>query len=686
MIDLGQIALVVPTIDRPLAVQRLVRTAMRFLPGIRIYVGDQSRADPFMDAFYRDNDVEAIRAPFDCGVSATRNLLVEQVQEEFFLLCDDDFIFSAETDVAQAVRILRAAADVGVVGGRLHESVKGQRFDRFYEMYFSLNRDARTLTSFPIHYFAPNPRIVAGITAFPCDALLNFAVFRRSMFSQTVRWDPLFKSDGEHEDFYLNLKINSDWSALYLPSMVAEHDRPETVGYERKRKRRGGWRAMMQKWDIDQYLELGAGLRTIVDDSAFFPEPLLTRSRFYASGTLTHGGDPHQKAGTFEVLEDTARPLTRYINDGDPAPGGENLVAGFEVEPGKLVSAGIVSQASQVGEATPMLIVTTMDRPGAVQRLVRTAREHFPDIAILVGDQSAPDPFMDEFYAAYDVSVIRLPYDIGLSAARNALVDHVEDEFFVLCDDDFVFTGETDFGPALQLLRGQPEIGIVGGRVKNVDYPFADAQSVDWAKFIEFDEARRLLSFVPMHLLAPKPSMHNGIQFYRCDAVLNFAVFRRAIFDAVVRWDPLIRSDGEHEDFYLNIKQNADVGIAFLPSLSILHNRPEARAYERMRARTGGWRRFFDKWNVRAYLELGAGLRDGQRVDRFVPQQLLSRENYFSGSWSLHQRPPVPGAFDLGDDHMVPLYGYVGNGEAVFDAGRRWFTVSLDSQPHEAGQ
>jgi len=90
-----------------------------------------------------------------------------------------------------------------------------------------------------------------------CDAVLNFAVMRRTIFDNPcIRWDERFKSNGEHEDFYLNLKFNSDVKVAYLPTMTAGHHHPEEFSKYRSRlrDRREGWTAFFDKWGIDQYL------------------------------------------------------------------------------------------------------------------------------------------------------------------------------------------------------------------------------------------------------------------------------------------------------------------------------------------------------------------------------------------------------------------------------------------------
>ena len=94
---------------------------------------------------------------------------------------------------------------------------------------------------------------------------MNFCVFRRSIFSDCIRWDDRIKINGEHEDFFLNLKLNSQWKVAYLPSMAALHHHPLAAGsYESAlRSRQDGWTYFLEKWGIDQHLEIGTGVRAL---------------------------------------------------------------------------------------------------------------------------------------------------------------------------------------------------------------------------------------------------------------------------------------------------------------------------------------------------------------------------------------------------------------------------------------
>ena len=109
------------------------------------------------------------------------------------------------------------------------------------------------------------------------------------------------------------------------------------------------------------------------------------------------------------------------------------------------------------------LAVVTIERPHAVARLVRSARRFLPNVPIYVADQSANIGLVDELYAAHNVNVVRMPFDAGLAASRNALVGAISEDYFLLCDDDFVLCEASRLDDAVAVLDGAPDIAVVGG-------------------------------------------------------------------------------------------------------------------------------------------------------------------------------------------------------------------------------
>jgi glycosyltransferase involved in cell wall biosynthesis len=277
----AKLAIAFVTIERPHAAQRLILSARRFLGDLPIYVADQSATIDTMSAFYERNQVNVIRMPFDSGLAASRNALVREIKENFFLLCDDDFVLGPCSNVDDAMTVLENATDLAVVGGRLHDYHDGCEHVRNWEMYFQYDRHNRSFTAIPIYNYSPQVRSVAGIDVYLCDAVMNFCVFRKSVFSDCIRWDDRIKINGEHEDFFLNLKLNSQWKVAYLPSMAALHHRSIAAGSYQSalRSRQEGWTYFLEKWGIDQHLEIGTGVRALEPSTQrWFVEPIAPKA------------------------------------------------------------------------------------------------------------------------------------------------------------------------------------------------------------------------------------------------------------------------------------------------------------------------------------------------------------------------------------------------------------------------
>jgi hypothetical protein len=98
------------------------------------------------------------------------------------------------------------------------------------------------------------------------------------------------------------------------------------------------------------------------------------------------------------------------------------------------------------------VIFTTLNRPEAATRLVKSIRYYYPNMEIIVGDQSEPTSSMSLFYSYYNVLYIHLDGHCSVSEVRTACANAARTDFVVLVEDDFIFSGETDLSiPLLQL-------------------------------------------------------------------------------------------------------------------------------------------------------------------------------------------------------------------------------------------
>src|SRR5262245_47070706 len=121
--------------------------------------------------------------------------------------------------------------------------------------------------------------------------------------------------------------------------------------------------------------------------------------------------------------------------------------------------------------ASPSLALAfaTIERPQVVQRLVLSVRRHFPELPIYVADQSRRVEAMLPFYEAHNVTLVRMPYDIGVTASRNRLTREVKEDYLILSDDDFIFGRQTSFADAVRVLEAERDIAVVGGRLFDFD-------------------------------------------------------------------------------------------------------------------------------------------------------------------------------------------------------------------------
>jgi GT2 family glycosyltransferase len=150
--------------------------------------------------------------------------------------------------------------------------------------------------------------------------------------------------------------------------------------------------------------------------------------------------------------------------------------------------------------ASLALAFATIERPQVAQRLVRSVRKYLGNMPIYVADQSRQVTAIAGFYERYHVRLLRMPYDVGVTASSNRLALGIEEDYFVLCDDDFVLGPQTRFDDALHILRAHPDIGVVGGKL--YDFGWNEEWVRNWELFLEYDRQHKILLSIPIYDLA----------------------------------------------------------------------------------------------------------------------------------------------------------------------------------------
>jgi len=203
--------------------------------------------------------------------------------------------------------------------------------------------------------------------------------------------------------------------------------------------------------------------------------------------------------------------------------------------------------------------IKTFLRDKSLFYCVETLRLQYPEMHIIVADDGHCSDEKEERLLAMGVDkYIRMPWNSGLSAGRNALIDACETPYALMCEDDFSFTPNSHIEHLRQLMD---VVDIAAGLVYNVRRWACHQGGEGWDPF-GWNFARKggkiFRTGLTGHL-----KLHEGIRYETADLVLNFFV---ASVDALkkVRWDESLRLAFEHVDFFLRAK---DAGLVAARSL-----------------------------------------------------------------------------------------------------------------------
>jgi Glycosyl transferase family 2 len=208
---------------------------------------------------------------------------------------------------------------------------------------------------------------------------------------------------------------------------------------------------------------------------------------------------------------------------------GYNAVVGAELAVERAADHLDRSTGQQRSVNDLTVLIRTFERPRALRRLVASIRRFYPEVRVVVADDSRNPQPLD------GVETITLPYDCGVSFGRNELVARAETPFILLLDDDYVFYRHTQLGPALAAMEQNPEIDIMGGQLVN----------------LPFYRKLPLSLRGPLYPTSARPVLEVGSTLGGFEVAAKVPVFflGRRERVALVPWDPKATRSG-HADFF----------------------------------------------------------------------------------------------------------------------------------------
>jgi GT2 family glycosyltransferase len=233
------VTVLVKTFERPDALRRLIASIRRFYPSIPVVVVDDGREalDPVPEGVTR-----YWHEPFNSlGLAGGRNLGLRRVETDYVLVCDDDMVFGARTDLGRMLQVLETTS-FGLVSCRWmdHDPWKGTR-----KGFNCFEGTLEQVEGALVHNLGATRGISDGLPVF--DIVHNFFLVSRAVLGVDP-WDSSLNFR-EHTDFFLTLK-DRGVLCTRIPDVVVYHHPQlpdeyreireyEAAYFERFRQKRG---------------------------------------------------------------------------------------------------------------------------------------------------------------------------------------------------------------------------------------------------------------------------------------------------------------------------------------------------------------------------------------------------------------------------------------------------------------
>lgn len=173
------------------------------------------------------------------------------------------------------------------------------------------------------------------------------------------------------------------------------------------------------------------------------------------------------------------------------------------------------------------IVIVTFDRPIALKGCLRSirAKYSYKDVPIIVAD-NGKDPFTQKLCRKLGAQHLKLPYDCGANMARKQGQAAVDTRYWVIGEDDFIFTRDTKLENFKIVLDHDRKIDLIGGpciRNNNIG-------TIGCTFRIE----EEYQTFYRTPIRQPVYSQIRGIPYFYCDFVRMFFMARR---DTPIDWE-----------------------------------------------------------------------------------------------------------------------------------------------------
>ena len=279
------------------------------------------------------------------------------------------------------------------------------------------------------------------------------------------------------------------------------------------------------------------------------------------------------------------------------------------------------------------IVITAFTRYGPLKACLRSIRKYYPCVPIIISDNGRMKSTVG-LALKFRCRHLELPYDCGANMARKKGQEAVETKYWVICEDDMIFTKDTVLENFKTVLDHDPQVDVIGGpairnnRIGTIGSTF------------EIDREKKTFFRTPIR----KPDLRtaDGVLYYLCDFTRMFFMARK---ETPIDWEEKdYLGSGTHITIALknyikkqeSLRERESVSGDCLPpiwpwyqhaftySVAVSHVQvPESPGYKHKRSRVRGQMNLLCRDTGLRY-----GVFDGKRVRDYQEQVSISYEEW----------------------------------------------------------
>lgn len=214
--------------------------------GIKVIViddGPKEYQEKILDYYRKIEGLghKVILTDFDIGLSQGRNLALENIETEYALIGDNDFVYDEKSGVDKMLSVMNDRRDIDILCGGVFENEKERHYEGFMEIRTD-NAGAKYLGYTPLDYKNCRWEDVGGSQVTKIDLGFNYFLMKSSIYPK-MSWPKDIKVAFEHStSFYLARQKGVN--IYYIKNCFVLHDKtpfPEAQKYYQFRSRRSDW-------------------------------------------------------------------------------------------------------------------------------------------------------------------------------------------------------------------------------------------------------------------------------------------------------------------------------------------------------------------------------------------------------------------------------------------------------------